>query len=486
MSEDGSETEVLVEVVRKRPSLTRVGASAAVYLFLSYLATSMAVSPLQGLFLHRACHDRGLSTDRCKDKIDGVKVPGYDDAQKKASTAVSTWTVCGGLAQLAVCALLGALGDEYGRRLPLVSPTAGGAMSAAAIAALPASRQDDVLMAVTFFVYLVGGQYVTNQACFAALADVTQTVEPRRRARVFAAIESATWLGLVAGPVLAGYLTSWVGEQRTFWAVAGVNLANLLITTATFPETLEESRRVPVDWRKANPLASLRLFLADATTCMYGVAMLSGLIVTSGGFSVLPLYADKWADASAVTVGYLFTTALAAGCVGLVAAMPLLLRCVTLPKLALLSMINMAASWASMSLLTQTWQMAAVLATQVLNPCFQPIVRTNMAEHFGSHRYGEALAAVGCVEQLSYLMAAPIATAVYRATEDSVWEVSGGVSVHGAAFLAVAGFAVVGWAAAALIPKQKEEEVERLRPPPLPSPPADSVDSLSLSAGGYR
>jgi DHA1 family tetracycline resistance protein-like MFS transporter len=90
----------------------------------------------------------------------------------------------------------------------------------------------------------------------AYLADVTP---PERRAKVFGWMGSAFSFGFIIGPTLGGLL----GEHdlRTpFLAAAALTFANVLYGLFVLPESLPPERRAKAyDWRRANPLGSLRL-----------------------------------------------------------------------------------------------------------------------------------------------------------------------------------------------------------------------------------
>ena len=65
----------------------------------------MAFAPGSELILHRACADHGLDHSHCKDKIDDVKVPGYDAAQRHAAYIGSMLSVVSGVTSIGTCAL---------------------------------------------------------------------------------------------------------------------------------------------------------------------------------------------------------------------------------------------------------------------------------------------------------------------------------------------------------------------------------------------
>eukprot|EP00756_Hemistasia_phaeocysticola_P018463 Hpha_TRINITY_DN15596_c4_g1::TRINITY_DN15596_c4_g1_i1::g.105313::m.105313/K08151/tetA; MFS transporter, DHA1 family, tetracycline resistance protein len=430
------------------PSLKRVGTSAVIYLTLSFMCTGMMMGPLASMFLNRACDHIGLPSDRCKDSVDGVKVEQYDDAQSRATASITGWSLVGGTAQFLMCPLLGMLGDAFGRRLPLVTPLLGGVLSSAAIYIVPAARQNDLLLGIMFVINLLGGQYVSAHACFGTLADVTQTADVKMRAFVFGAVEIGLWLGLIVGPSTGGVLTQYIGDRLTFITIGGVYALNLLITLVSYPETLEPCRRKPVFWPRANPFSSLKMFKEGGrTTALLGLAEMGALVATTGGCTIVPLYAAKWANVSTNSAVWIVSVVAAAGCVGLLFGLPYLSKRIPLQNVLGFCLLNLAACWFATSFMTSFLGLFLVACCQLLSAVFAPIVRAGVVNTFGANRYGEALAAVGSMEQLCYILATQFTTAIYRYTEHDALKL-GPIGIHTAAFPAIAVVALLGsWAA---------------------------------------
>jgi len=89
----------------------------------------------------------------------------------------------------------------------------------------------------------------------AYIADVTPT---DKRAAAFGKVGMAFGLGFVLGPAIGGILGS-VDPRLPFWAAAAFSLANALYGVFVLPESLPPEKRRAFEWRRANPLGSLRL-----------------------------------------------------------------------------------------------------------------------------------------------------------------------------------------------------------------------------------
>lgn len=77
-------------------------------------------------------------------------------------------------------------------------------------------------------------------------------------------------LGFVLGPALGGFLGA-IDLHLPFWVAAGLSLANGCYGTFVLPESLPRDRRSNFEWRKANPVGSLKLLRSHPE--LFGMAM---------------------------------------------------------------------------------------------------------------------------------------------------------------------------------------------------------------------
>ena len=145
--------------------------------------------------------------------------------------------------------LLGALSDSYGRRPVVLISNFGLGL-------------DYVLMALAPNLWwlfagrvLSGISSATVAASFAYITDVTPA---EQRAAKFGMIGAAFGLGFVLGPALGGVLGA-VDPRLPFWIAAGLSLLNGLYGLLVLPESLPRERRMAFEWRRANPVGSLKL-----------------------------------------------------------------------------------------------------------------------------------------------------------------------------------------------------------------------------------
>lgn len=211
-----------------------------------------------------------------------------------------TWAV----AQFVGAPVLGALSDAYGRRpIILLSNMALGI--------------DYLLMAAAPGIgWLLAGRAIGGLAsssfttAFAYVADVTT---PERRAAGFGVIGAAFAFGFIAGPAVGGMLGA-VDLRLPFWVAAGLCGANALYGFLILPESLPQASRTRFTWRKANPVAALRLLRSNGEVLRVSAVLFLSNLAHEVFPAVFVLYAGLRFEWDQVTIG------LALAAVGLASA----------------------------------------------------------------------------------------------------------------------------------------------------------------------
>jgi len=116
---------------------------------------------------------------------------------------------------------------------------------------------------------MAGAAYTTVNAY---IADVSP---PEKRAANFGLVGAAFGLGFILGPALGGLLGEYFGLRVPFFVAGGLAAANALFGLLVLKESLPAERRRKFDWRRANPLGSLKsLKRYPALLSMFGTLAL--------------------------------------------------------------------------------------------------------------------------------------------------------------------------------------------------------------------
>jgi MFS transporter, DHA1 family, tetracycline resistance protein len=146
--------------------------------------------------------------------------------------------------------VIGNLSDRFGRRPVLLLSLFGFGIDYIILALAPAYGW---LFIGRVIAGITGASFTTATAY---IADVSP--DPATRAKNFGMIGAAFGLGFVLGPALGGLLGEGWGVRAPFYAAAALCLLNCVYGYFLLPESLSKENRRPFDWRRANPLGSLK------------------------------------------------------------------------------------------------------------------------------------------------------------------------------------------------------------------------------------
>jgi len=164
--------------------------------------------------------------------------------------------------------VMGALSDRFGRRRVILLSNFGLGLDYVLMALAPN-------LAWLFVGRVISG--ITAASISTGMAYIADITPPERRAASFGKVGVAFGLGFVLGPALGGLLGS-VDPRLPFWAAAAFSFANALYGLFILPESLPPEKRRPFEWRRANPLGSLRLLRSHRELSgLAGVVFLSNL-----------------------------------------------------------------------------------------------------------------------------------------------------------------------------------------------------------------
>jgi DHA1 family tetracycline resistance protein-like MFS transporter len=149
-----------------------------------------------------------------------------------------------------LCApLMGNLSDQYGRRPVLLISLFGFGIDYLFLAFAP---NIGWLFLGRIIAGIMGASFTTAAAY---IADISP---PEKRAQNFGIIGVAFGVGFIIGPAVGGILGEKFGARAPFIAAAVLTLLNWLYGFFILPESLPLESRRKFEWKRANPLGSIR------------------------------------------------------------------------------------------------------------------------------------------------------------------------------------------------------------------------------------
>ncbi len=283
------------------------------------------------------------------------------------------------ITQFLFAPVIGNLSDRYGRRPVLLSSMLGFGIDYIFLALAPSYGWLFIGRIIAGF---TGASFTTAAAY---IADVS-TAETR--AKNFGMIGAAFGLGFVIGPALGGLLAGW-GVRAPFYAAAGLCLLNALYGYFVLPESLDKEHRRPFQWKRANPLGSLKFL--QKTPGIGGLAISYFLIylaaqAVQGNWNFFTIYRFSWSEKmvgiSLAVVG-LLVGAVQAG-----------LTRVVNPKLGDAKSIYVGLFLYTIGLVlfafaTEGWMMFAFLVPYCLGGIAGPSLQATLAKHVPPNQQGE-------------------------------------------------------------------------------------------------
>ncbi len=300
-----------------------------------------------------------------------------------------------GLANFFSSPVLGALSDRYGRRPVLLIGFCGLALSFFATALATA-----VWMLIA--VRLVSGAMQSNLAIANAyVADITP---PEGRAKRFGMLGAMFGVGFILGPVMGGLLGA-INLRLPFFVAGSLALLNLLYGYFVLPESLPAERRRAVNWRAANPIASLR-----------GLAQLKGAgrlvaVIACSGLAQFLLY-TTWVLYTTFKFGWgPLENGWSLAAVGVVSAIAQglllgrLLKRFSARRVAVFGLVSSTLAYAAWGAATQGWMMFAIIFLNLLGAMVSAAIQSIISGAADARSQGRTLGAVSGLNSLMAVIA---------------------------------------------------------------------------------
>jgi DHA1 family tetracycline resistance protein-like MFS transporter len=291
--------------------------------------------------------------------------------------------------------VIGNLSDRFGRRPVLLSSLLGFGIDYIILALAPTYGW---LFVGRIIAGITGASFTTATAY---IADIS--TDETSKAKNFGMIGAAFGLGFVLGPALGGLLATW-GIRAPFYAAAALCLLNCLYGYFLLPESLSKENRRAFDWKRANPLGSLKFLTRHREIAGLAVSFFLiylGSQAVQGNWNFFTIYRFNWSEKmvgiSLAVVGVL------------VGAVQAGLTRVVNPKIGNEKSIYLGLSLYTMGLVlfafaTQGWMMFAFLIPYCLGGICGPSLQSVISGHVPPNQQGELQGALTSLMSLTTII----------------------------------------------------------------------------------
>jgi DHA1 family tetracycline resistance protein-like MFS transporter len=247
-----------------------------------------------------------------------------------------------------------------------------------------------------------------------ANAYVADISAPQERAKRFGLLGAMFGIGFILGPVIGGLLGG-IDLQLPFFFAGALALLNLAYGIVVLPESLPADRRRHIDWRRANPLSSLKQL-----SQLHGVGRLV-LVLACTGLAQFTLY-TVWVLYATFKFGWGPTengwSLFAVGVVSALvqgALLGRLLKRFSPQRLAVMGLVSSTLAFVAFGLVTEGWMMYVVIGLNLLGNTVAAAMQSLFSSAADSTEQGQTM---GSISGLNSLMAviAPMLAAPLLAT----------------------------------------------------------------------
>ncbi len=259
---------------------------------------------------------------------------------------------------------------------------------------------------------------ITGASITVATAYIADISTPEKKAQNFGMIGAAFGLGFIIGPVIGG-IAAKVSVQLPFLIAAGLTLLNVVYGFFVLPESLAPDKRREIDFKRANPIGSLKLIrkypiVAGLMVSFFLVYMASQAVQTT--WTYFTMFKFEWDEAM---VGY------SLGVVGLIVAIVqggLVKYAVKLwgeKKTIYIGYIFWIVGLILFASATQGWMLFAFLLPYCLGGIASPTLQGIVSNQVADNEQGELQGAVTALISLSSIIGPLVMTNLfYQFTQD--------------------------------------------------------------------
>jgi DHA1 family tetracycline resistance protein-like MFS transporter len=314
------------------------------------------------------------------------------------------------LMQFLFSPMLGNLSDKFGRRPILLMSLFGLGIDYIFLSFAPSIGW----LFIGRTIAGIGGASFTTATAY--IADISNE---ENRAQNFGMVGAAFGLGFIIGPAIGGLLGGF-GARVPFMVAAGLSLCNCIYGYFVLPESLDMAHRREFDWKRANPIGSLKQLLKyedlKGLIVSYFLIFLGGMAIQST-WSFFTIQKFNWNERM---IG------ISLSAVGLLIAIVQggLIRVVN-PRLGnkrsmYLGYILYAIGLFLFAFASQSWMMFVFLIPYCLGGFCGPALQSVMSAQVPKNEQGELQGGLTSVMSLASIIGPPLMTNIFSYfTKDS-------------------------------------------------------------------
>ena len=307
--------------------------------------------------------------------IDNLTGLGINEASKYGGWLLFSFAIM----QFIFSPILGGLSDRFGRRPILLLSLFGLGLDYIFHAFAPS-------IAWLFVGRIIAG--IMGASFSTATAYIADISSPEKRAQNFGLIGAAFGLGFIIGPVIGGISSKW-GTNVPFLIAAGLTLLNVIYGYFVLPESLSKDNRRAFEWKRANPISSLKNLRKYPVVSGLVISLVLTFIAShavQSNWSFYTMYKFNW---TAEIVGYSLAV------VGVLVAFVqgFLIRKI-IPRLGQVKSIYLGMSFSALGLLlfglaSESWMMFAFLIPYCLGGIAGPSIQGVISSQVPANEQGE-------------------------------------------------------------------------------------------------
>ncbi|MGL2986643.1 TCR/Tet family MFS transporter [Flavobacterium sp. RSSA_27] len=345
--------------------------------------------------------------------IENLTGLGINEASKYGGWLIFSFAMM----QFVFSPILGGLSDRFGRRPILLLSLFGLGLDYIFHAFAPSITW---LFVGRIIAGIMGASFSTATAY---IADIST---PEKRAQNFGLIGAAFGLGFIIGPVIGGISSKW-GTNVPFLIAAGLTLINVTYGYFVLPESLSKDNRRAFNWKRANPISSLKNLRKYPVVSGLVISLVLTFIAShavQSNWSFYTMYKFNW---TSETVGY--SLAVVGALIAFVQGF--LIRKI-IPRLGQVKSIYLGMSFSALGLLlfglaSESWMMFLFLIPYCLGGIAGPSIQGVISSQVPANEQGELQGALTSLMSLCGVFGPLLMTNLFAfaTAKNSVFHVPG-------------------------------------------------------------